>query len=277
MAGPNDITIHIEGHAGHRGNPLAHALVAKLRLLLTALARAERCYGERGKRSTDYEVIDVGKRNPAHFTLHPIPRVANYDPIPAFDWTIEQFERVASDREIDGRVDALLAKAFEEISNRVNDDDYSRLWLSANGQTIALDEQFHARSAALAATISERETIAPWFSGVSYGSVVGDLREVSDIEGEHQFVIIPPLGAQRINCTFPERKRERMRDYLFRTVRVTGRITYAENSPFPVAIDMDDIEAASDFEKPQHLLELRGIFKDAAREREELSDFLDDL
>jgi hypothetical protein len=276
MSGPNDITIHIEGHAGHRGNPLAHALVAKLRLLLTALARAERCYGERGKRSTDYEVVDVGKRNPAHFTLHPVPRVEHYDPIPAFNWTIEQFEQVSTGGNVDDRVDALLARALEEISERVHEDDYSRLWLSVNGTTIALDERFHVRSAVLAATKSESEKVTPWFAGISYGSVVGALREVSDIEGEHHFVIIPPLGAQRIDCTFPETKREKMRDYLFRNVRVAGRIRYAESSPFPVAIDMDDIGAVSEFEHPPHLLELRGIFKEARHGRDDLSDFLDE-
>jgi hypothetical protein len=277
MAGPNDITIHIEGHVGHRGNPLAHALVAKLRLLLTALSRAERCYGERGRRQTDYEVTDIGKRNPAHFTLHPVPRVANYDPIPAFNWTVEQLESVAVGRNVDDRVDALLARTFAEISERKHEDDYSKLWLSVNGQTIELDDQFHARSTVLAAVKTERERLAPWFEGVSYGSVVGDLREVSDIDGEHRFVIIPPVGAARIDCVFPESERERMRDYLFRTVRVTGRIRYAESSPFPIAIDMDHIEFASEFVEPPHLLELRGVFKDAPRGQDDLGDFLDEL
>lgn len=62
MADHDDITFHIEGHAGHRGNALAHALVAKLRLLLSALARAERQYLEKGQRQTDYEVIGLGKK-----------------------------------------------------------------------------------------------------------------------------------------------------------------------------------------------------------------------
>jgi hypothetical protein len=116
-----------------------------------------------------------------------------------------------------------------------------------------------------------------WFAGVSYGSVIGDLRQVADIDGEQQFVIIPPIGAERITCTFPESKREKMRDYLFKTVRVVGLLHYIESSAFPIQVEMDDIEPVSEFAEPPHLLDLRGIFKNAERGDNDLENLLNGI
>lgn len=127
-----------------------------------------------------------------------------------------------------------------------------------------------ARSEMIAAKKNEVETPPEWFEGASLGTIVGDLRQVADIEGEHQFVIIPPIGADRITCTFPEGKRELMRMFLFKTVRVFGRLNYTKSSPFPVRVEMEDIEAASEFEEPPHLLDLRGLFKGIERSNDNL-------
>lgn len=258
---PKDLTIHIEGHPGHRGNALAHALVDKLRKLLSAMAQAERRFLDKRERQTDYEVVGAGKQNPTHFTLHPVPKAGRYDPMPAFNWTFEQFERIAKGEEVDDRVDATLARTLSDIAHKKREDDYKRLWISVDDIPIELDDGFRLRSDALAIKKDEQEMPPTWFVGTSYGSVVGDLRQVADIEGEHQFVVIPPIGAERITCTFPEEKRELMRTYLFKTVRVIGRLHYSEKSPFPDRVDMIDIEPMSALEQTPHLLDLRGLFK----------------
>jgi hypothetical protein len=260
-----DLTLHIEGHPGHRGNVLAHALVDKLRRLLSALAQAERKYLDVSQRQTEYELVNAEKVNPTNFTFHPVSKRATYDPIPAFEWTLEQLERVEAGQDIDDRLDASFAQTLAELAEKKRDDDYSRLWLTDGQRTINLDARFKARSELIAAKKIDEETPPQWFEGASLGTVVGDLREVSDIEGEHQFVIIPPIGADRITCTFPEAKRELMRTYLFKTVRVYGRLNYAKDSPFPVRVEMEDIEAASEFDNPPHLLDLRGLFKGIER------------
>jgi hypothetical protein len=272
-----DLTIHMEGHPGHRGNALAHALVEKLRKFLSALGQAERDYIGKPARQTDYEVVGAGKVNPTFFTLHPVPKQINYDPIPAFEWTFEQIERVALGEEVDERVDAALVSTLAEIAKKQREDDYSRLWISIDEKTIAFDDQFRARAEALASRKTELETPPEWFSGVSYGSIVGDLRQVTDIDGEHGFVIIPPVGADRIDCTFPEEKREEMRKHLFRTVRVMGRLHYTQASPFPTQVDMDEIESASRFEQPPHLLDIRGIFKGVERSNDDLEALLNGI
>jgi hypothetical protein len=272
-----DITLHIEGHPGHRGNALAHALVEKLRKLLSALGQAERAYIDKPARQTDYEVVDAGKVNPTHLTLHPIPRRMNYDPIPAFEWTFEQIENVALGKDVDERIDATLARTLSEIAKKDHEDDYSNLWISVDDEKVVFDDAFRARSEALASRKTEQERPPEWFAGVSHGSIVGDLLQVADIEGERQFVIIPPLGAGSITCTFPESKREAMRKHLFRTVRVIGKLHYRQDSPFPVQVDMEDIEPASTFEEPPHLLDMRGLFKGLERSSDDAEAMLNGI
>lgn len=265
-----DLTLHIEGHPGHRGNVLAHALVDKLRKLLSALAQAERKFLDVSQRQTEYEIVSAEKVNPTNLTFHPVSKRATYDPIPAFDWTLEQFEKVEAGEEIDERLDASFARTLAELAERKREDDYTRLWLTDGQRTINLDARFKARSELIAAKKTEYETPPQWFEGASLGTIVGDLRQVADLEGEHQFVIIPPIGADRITCTFPESKRELMRTYLFKTVRVFGRLSYTKDSPFPAQVEMVDIEAASPFENPPHLLDLRGLFKGIERSNDDL-------
>jgi hypothetical protein len=273
----SDLTLHMEGHPGHRGNVLAHALVAKLQRILSALGQAERKFIDHAQRHTDYEISEASKTNPTRMTLHPVGRRASYDPLPALNWTLEQISRIAEGRPTDERVDATLAGTLAEIAEKRREDDYARLWISGNGITVTLDETFKARCQVLVTHRRDVEKAPGWFEGVSYGSVVGDLLQVADIEGEHQFVIVPPAGADRIKCTFPESKRETMRDYLWKTVRVVGRLTYTAKSPFPVHVDMDDIQYVSDVDTPPHLLELRGLFKGVRRGRHDLERLLDGL
>jgi hypothetical protein len=265
-----DLTLHIEGHPGHRGNVLAHALVDKLRKLLSALAQAERKFLDVPQRQTEYEIVNAEKVNPTNLTFHPVSKRATYDPIPAFDWTLEQFERIEAGQGIDERLDASFANTLADLAERKREDDYTRLWLTDGQRTINLDAHFKARSELIAAKKIEQEKPPQWFEGASLGAIVGDLRQVADIEGEHQFVIIPPVGADRITCTFPEAKRELMRTYLFKTVRVFGRLRYTKDSPFPTQVEMEDIEAASQFENPPHLLDLRGLFKGIERSNDDL-------
>ena len=102
--GARDLTVNMEGHPGHRGNVLAHAFIAKMQRLLSALGQAERKYNERSQRQTDYEISDASKTNPTRVTLHPVARQKNYDPLPAFSWTYEQLERIAALHPTDERI-----------------------------------------------------------------------------------------------------------------------------------------------------------------------------
>jgi hypothetical protein len=273
----HDLIIHLEGHPGHRGNVIAHALVAKLQRFLSVLAQAGRCFSGQRQRQTEYEVSNARKTNPTEITLHPVPRQINYDPIPAFEWAFDQIERIASGHQVDDRIDDIFAQTLAEIAEKRKEGDYTKLWITKNGVSLTFDDEFRNRSQAIATQKRENQKPQRWFQGTAYGSVVGDLRQVADIEGEHQFVIIPPIGAPRIECTFPEDKREKMGEFLWRTVRVNGRLRYLENTPFPIHVEMEDIELVSELDNPPHLSDLRGLFKGKRRSRHDLGSLLNGL
>ncbi|MDQ6702679.1 MAG: hypothetical protein M3Z96_06030 [Pseudomonadota bacterium] len=123
----HDLTIDLEGHPGHRGNVIAHALVAKLQRFLSVLGQADRCFSGQRQRQTEYEVSGARKTNPTEVTLHPVPRQINYDPIPAFNWAIDQIERIASGRQVDDRIDETFAQTLVEIAEKKRENDYTRL------------------------------------------------------------------------------------------------------------------------------------------------------
>lgn len=272
-----DFTIHIDGHPGHRGNVLAHAFVKKVGKILTALAQAERRYSGRTHRQTDYEIVDASKVNPTNMTLRPVSKAMNYDPLPAFEWTFEQIERIALGGDVDKRIDEELASTLADVAKKDREDEYGRLWITREHGEIRFDEAFLFRSSLLAQSRRIETKPSRWFEGTSLGTVTGDLREVADLEGERRFILIPPVGPDQIECVFPEEKREQMRLYLFRTVRVNGKIHYRESSPFPALVEMESIEAVSTDTKPKHLLDMRGLFKGRERYKDNLEAFLNGL
>lgn len=259
-----NFAIHVDGHPGHRGNVLAHALSAKLQRLLITLAQLERTFSGAGQRQTDYEIVAASKASPTRLELKPVAKAANYDPLPAFEWTFEQLERVAFGRDLDERIDATVAENLAILAEKRKDEDYSRLWLSRDGVEIILDEGFRDNSLKLAAARRERDLPVSWFEGEALGTVTGTLRQIGDLEGAYSFVITPVIGAEQIECSFAESDRDKMGGYLFKNVRVHGKLKYHAFSPFPRSVEMRDIELATDA-PAAHLSDLRGIFKNMER------------
>ncbi|MCJ2053923.1 hypothetical protein [Methylobacterium sp. J-070] len=256
-------TIHVDGHPGHRGNVLAHALSAKLQRLLIALAQLERTFSGAGQRQTDYEIVAASKASPTRLVLKPVPKAANYDPLPAFNWTFEQLEKVATGGALDERVDATTAENLATLAEHRKEEDYSRFWLSIDGIDIPLDESFRDNSLRCAAEKRSKQADVAWYEGDSFGSVTGTLRQIGDLEGAYSFVITPAVGAEQIACSFAESDRDKMGKYLFKNVRVHGKLRYKQSSPFPFSVEMREIELATDHEC-EHLSDLRGLFKDSS-------------
>src|SRR6202034_1740632 len=102
------------------------------------------------QRQTEYEIVNAEKVNPTNFTFHPVPKRATYDPIPAFNWTMEQLEKIEAGEDIDERLDAAFMQTVAELAERKREDDYSRLWLTDGRRTINLDAKFKAHSELIA-------------------------------------------------------------------------------------------------------------------------------
>jgi hypothetical protein len=93
------------------------------------------------------------------------------------------------------------------------------------------------------------------------GTIFGELRGVTDIDGEREFFVRPPVGPVRVRCIFPEEMRPDMNRYLFRVVRLSGLLHYDGRSPHPSVVDARSIEGEP-VERP-HFLDKRGLFSDS--------------
>jgi hypothetical protein len=263
-----DFTVYLEGHEGHRGNVLLHAFISKVHRIELVLNKLERAFIAVGTRRTEFEIVGADKRNPTTLTLKPVPRIKAYNPTPAFQWGMRQIATVARGEMPDARVNADIANDLVKLATPEGDDGFKAFWINGHSEQVRFDEEFLAHATRVAKQRTREE--APrdrWHTGASIGSIVGELRAVDDIEGERQFVIVPPAGADAITCTFPEAMRAEIGNYLFKLVRVTGILHYGDASPFPFKVEAREsgIENYPPRIRRRSLSELRGVF--AGKER----------
>lgn len=261
-----DFTVYLEGHDGHRGNVLLRAFINKVYRVEIVLNKLERAYLTTGTRRTDFEIVNADKTNPTTLTLKPVPHVENYNPVPAFRWGMAQIAIVARGDAPDVRVTADIANDLVKLATPEGEDGYKAFWINGHSEQVRFDDDFLAKAIRLARQRTRDEAPATrWHVGASTGAIVGELRKVDDVDEERQFVIVPPAGAEQIVCTFPEALRDRLGAFLFKTVRVSGVLHYADASPFPFEVEATDIEQYPSREKRRTLSELRGVFAGAER------------
>lgn len=273
MADPlKDFAIYMEGHEGHRGNVLAHAWIEKVGKLLSVLARMERQFLDVAKRKTVFEVTDTQKRNPTIISLKPVPSVVSYDPLPAFQWTLDQLENVAASRPVDPRVDAETADMIASLAKAPAEEAYRRFWINGFADPVEFNDAFALNAMTLAAQRRSTQAEPDWFVGVSQGSVTGNLQAIDDVQGDRTFVLVPAIGPSQIECQFPENMRDEMGKHVFKAVRVSGLLTYTADSPFPSKVKMesiDPIEAAK-----VHMVDLEGLFRGYPKNEPEYSAWI---
>lgn len=253
-----EMEVLFEGEQGHQGNVLATAFVAKFQRLLNVLHRLERLHNGARSRQTEYEIVEAKKYNPTVLALKPVPKTRGYSPTEAFDWSIDQFNAVSNEREIDARIDAAVLIEIAEIAAPPKDGSYRRFWVRSGTVSVQFDETLSRKAQHAANRIQKATAPTVWYEGVAQGEIVGDLRAVLDENGEQEFVIHPAVGPERIVCRFPDEMRDEMRNYLFKMVRVEGRLHYKKESPHPVLVEMVGIYATPT--QPETLLDLRGLF-----------------
>ena len=268
----SDLKFFIEGSRVHRGNVLAHVLVAKLNKLISALNQFDRKQGGVSQRRADYEVVEAKKYNPTEFTLHPVARVAGFDAAAVMQWSFGELEAVAAGADVDERVDYALAQTLAELSDIPGEIDDGKMWLKLGKRSVSLDQSFRANSLLLAGRRAAIDRPAAWREGASLGSVVGYLSQVGDLEGATKLVITPKIGPDKVECVVRDDDRELVKAHLWTTVRVSGLLHYSEKSPFPFSVDMEEIHSVA--QPGRHLLEMRGIFKGKPRENMTLDGLL---
>lgn len=271
-----DFTVYLEGHEGHQGNVLGHAYLAKLSKLLTIFAKMERAYLEAGNKKTEFEVVATEKYNPTTITFKPVPKAKNYNPVPAFNWTLEQIEIVGSGRKPDSKIKSQLAKDLADISQESSDKSYRKFWINGHAEPIHFDDTYHINALKLARKLAHEETPDSWYKGIADGEVVGRLEKVDNLDADHEFVIVPPIGADKIVCKFPASMESELGAYIFKMVRVSGKVYYSDISPHPYKVVIGDggVSLIAPRVDAPRLKDLRGIFKGITKKPFSLEDAL---
>lgn len=269
-------TIYLEGHEGHQGNVLLHAFLTKIHRLWLVFNKLERVFIDSDVRQTDFEILNADKFNPTTLTVKPVPRVKAYNPVPAFDWGLEQIHIVARGGEPDERVRGDIARDLATLATKQQSDGYKSFWINGRTHAVHFDDRFKHNAERLAVARTRADETVTWHTGVSRGAVVGELKAVDDISDDREFVIVPPTGADTITCTFPAGMRGIIGKHLFQMVRVRGRLHYGPTSPFPFLVEVDEngIEAYPRIPRRKSMLEMRGVFAGRERRDPDLGDVL---
>lgn len=230
---------------------------------MIVLNKLERVYVAAPSRQTDFEIVGADKRNPTTLSLKPVPKVKAYDPGPALAWGIRQLDAVAHGAEPDERIRSDLAFDLVKLAAKESEYGYRAFWINGHTEAVRFDEQFHDNALRVARSRVAKESPTSWRTGTSQGSVVGVLRRVDDLEGENEFVVVPPVGPERVVCIFPEHLRAKMGTHLFQTVRVKGLLHYGDASPYPFKVDASDIDSIP--QRRKAMSQMKGLF--AGRER----------
>lgn len=271
-ADKSGFTIYLEGHEGHRGNVLVHSYLKKVERLVLVLNKLERAFISTNVRQTDFEIVGADKRNPTTLSLKPVPRTVAYDPSAALKWGIQQIDAVSRGEEPDERVNSDVAYDLVKLATKENKYGYKVFWLNGHAEAVRFDEDFLANAVRLAKNRMALESPTRWRIGVSQGAIVGKLKKVDDLEVENEFVVVPPVGAAKVVCTFPEHLRDKMGEHLFKVVRVSGKLHYGEESPFPFRVEATDIVSVPTRRKS--MIDLRGLFASQERVYSELDALL---
>lgn len=267
-------TIYLDGHAGHQGNVLAHSFLGKVRGLILVLNKLERAFAGTAHRQTDFEIVDADKYNPTTLSLKPVPKVKSYDPIPAMGWSLSQIEAVGRGGELDARITSEIAFDLVKLATKASETGYKSFWINGHADPVRFDEEYRENAAQIAKKLARLESPTVWRVGTAEGAVVGELKKIDDLEAENEFVIVPPVGAKRVVCTFPESMRAEMGDHLFRVVRVSGHLHYGEESPFPFKVDASSIARMPTRRKS--IFEMGGIFAGKERVPSDWEELLND-
>lgn len=267
-------TVYLDGQDGHRGNVLLRSFLLKVHRLERVLGKLERAYLGAGKRRTDFEIIDAEKVNPTSLTLKAVPHVLNYNPAPAFQWSMKQIRAVGDGQEPDSRVTMDIADDLMKLAERDSSDGYKSFWINGFAERVTFDEVFLANAVRLLAERKRQETPPElsWHDGASLGSIVGELKKLDDFENDKEFVIVPPAGRPVI-CRFPDSMMREMGQYWSKIVRVTGILHYKPDSPFPAYVDVSEGGVEPYKQQPKRTLDqLRGVFEGRERPNPDWDD-----
>lgn len=270
---PSQVTVFMDGHEGHRGHVLGHVWPERLLKFVGVLSRMERIHASAAARKTDYEIVEVKKVNPTIVEMKPVPRAKNYDPRPAFDWSLNQLRVIAEGELPDPRLDSQTMGMIANLAKKSDPLAYRKFWINGSAEEVIFDDLFEARARTIEIERRRIEQPFKWYEGSALGTLTGSLRYVDDIYGDRRFAIKPSAGPDRVDCIYPPELEGQLRDLLFHTVQVSGKLRYQDDSPHPKSVEVHELKKIDRREAP-HLSKLRGLFRDYDRPDNDLTALL---
>ena len=252
----------LEGTPDRNGNIPADVFLTKLRQFIATMYSFDRAFARKAKRSVELEVVDLKRVNPAIVAFRPKSQVGGYDAHASMSWTMEQLGRIHDTQTADISIPQDALDNIIDLA-RIRDKKLPSL-IGVRVEYGATVIDFDARMEGNALALRSTREIAPediWHAGVSKGTLFGELRGVMDLNGERQFFITPPSGADKVQCFFPESMRQQMNDKLFQLVRVHGYLRYDGTKPTPFVVEAERLEGVPE-QATNHFSELLGAFRE---------------
>lgn len=255
------VILRLTGADVRNGQIPADAFFAAARKFVATIYFFERIFDGRERRAIDLNVAMLTRENPMVIGFNPTPRVRGVMPYQSVQWALDQMDGMANGLPPDPRVPLELLDNIADLSDRDEQPEIVALSASLNGSVVAFDKRLEIQARRRRVALLDKMPAPMWRAGIMQGTIFGELRGVTDIEGEREFFVRPPVGPARVRCIFPEEMRPEMNRLLFKVVRLSGMLHYDGQSPHPSVVDARKIEDVPT-ERP-HLLDKRGLFRDS--------------
>jgi hypothetical protein len=254
------IFLRLSGAPVRNGQVPVEAFALAMRKFAATMAFFERVYTERQKRSSDLNVSSLTRENPWVVGLNAVSRLRGYSPDPAFHWAFNQINLLAAGSVADPRLPVELLDNIYDMSIGQNETQAITRFTAQFGAEVidfngTLANFVRARRIELVSSIPE----ATWFAGVSKGTIFGELRGVTDIDGEREFFVVPPRGPHKVKCVFTEEMRPDMIRFMFKPVTISGLLHFDGGSPHPTLVEAISIIEMGAPPGP-HMRDLEGLF-----------------
>lgn len=250
------VVLRLYGLEARNGRIPTEAFTGTVRRFAATVAIFERAFTGRRNRSTDLNVDTLARENPMVVGLWPETRVRGYSPLPAVSWSLDEMRRIGLGLTPDPRVPLEALDNLVALSDGEDGDREAVAALSATfcGQITRFDEHLAAAAKGRRKEALARLPAPAWFAGMSKGTLLGELRGVTDLSGEREFFIKTPTTGRSVRCIFPEAMRAEMNRLLFQPVQIDGYLRYDGASPQPSLVEATKISDLREGERP-HLFD----------------------
>lgn len=256
------IVLRISGADVRNGQIPADVFASAIRKFAATMAFFERIYTDKPRRSADLNVASLGRENPMVIGLAPASRVRGYSPVPAIRWGFGQMASMpVLGAEVDPRIPVELLDNVYDLSSDENRDAIAKFAAHYEGAVIDFNGKLADSVRARRTTLISSMPPPAWYAGVSKGAIFGELRGVTDLDGEREFFVCPPSGPRRVKCVFTEKMRDQMNTLLFKMVYITGFLHYDGNSPHPTFVEAVSVSGVE--EPSAHMIDMAGLFADS--------------